>query len=138
MYQNIIGKSNFSSMISLLKEIIHWFWGTTDNLFLVLIIFTLIDLLTSILCLISKGKLSMQTISKLLYKNIALFLLVGVSHMIDAYLVGIDNAFRKITLELYIIYEGIVIFENASCLGVPIPKALKMFLINLYSGEDDT
>lgn len=138
LYQRFLENSDFASMLSLLTNAFHCFLGPSDNLLLALILFTLIDFLTSLLCTIPNGKLCTQTIKKLINRTITLFLLVTVSNIIDVYLASVVNTLRKVTLEYYIMYEGIAILENASRLGVPIPKMLKVFLTNLHSQENDT
>ena len=66
-----------------------------------------------------------------------IFILVGVAHLIDLFILQEGTAIRTAVIFFYLANEGISILENSSKLGLPIPKKLKKVLaqINKRRGE---
>lgn len=109
------------------EKLMKWFWGDFDGLLLVLIVFVIVEFITTILLAISKCKVSSSLGVQGFMRRVVLFLLVGIGHIIDAHLAGGGEAFRTITIWFYIAYEGKTILENSEKLGLPVPKKLMEF-----------
>ena len=125
-------------MFKILFEIVIWFWGNWDGLLCALITFVAVEVITSVLLAFSEHKLPSLFRSKELFKRISLFLLVGISHIIDVYLSGDGNAFRTLTILFYISYEGVAILENSAAMGLPIPQKLIEVIKQLRRRSEET
>lgn len=137
--QNILIKIYTLMQNDLFTKIIQLFFGDLDDLLKSLIIFTIIELLTTTLLLLFEHKFSIQVVVKELIKKFIIVLLISIGHVIDAYIINFDNSFRTIIIWFYISHEGITILENAVSFHIPVPKVLKQFLVNLHNkANDDT
>lgn len=66
----------------------------------------------------------------------AIFLVVGIGHLADAYLLGGEGAaLRTAVIFFYIANEGISLLENSTAIGLPVPDKLKDVLQQLYGGN---
>lgn len=65
---------------------------------------------------------------KRICKKISIFIVIGLSHIIDIYLVDFINGFRTTTILFYIIYEVVTILIKITEVGLPIPKPIINFL----------
>ena len=96
------------------------------NLLIALILFAIIDFITGIIRGIIEKTLSSSRGRDFILKKITIFLLVAATYILDMFV--LQNHTRDIltmtVLSFYIINEGIGILENASALGLPIPKTL--------------
>lgn len=110
--------------------------GGLDGLLYALIAFTAIDYITGVMCAIADRKLSSEIGFRGIFKKIITFMLVAVGHIIDQKLIGSGNAFRTAIICFYISNEGISILENATHIGLPVPKKLKEILQQLHDKED--
>jgi toxin secretion/phage lysis holin len=73
---------------------------------------------------------------------VAIFLVVGIGHLADAYLLGGNGAaLRTAVIFFYIANEGISFLENATAIGLPVPDKLKEVLAQLHNktanGKED-
>jgi toxin secretion/phage lysis holin len=124
-------------ILSAIGAFLGWFFGGTDGFLYVLIAFVIIDYITGIInALISKA-LSSEVGFKGICKKVLIFILVGVAHLIDLFILQEGIAIRTAVIFFYIANEGISILENSAKIGLPIPKKLKKVLtqINKRSGE---
>lgn len=101
-----------------------WFLGGIDGLVYTLAIFVLVDYLTGLMKAVSEGELSSKIGAKGIFKKILIFILIGLSNLVDGYLMDF-GMFRTIAIFFYISNEGISILENANAMGLPIPEKLK-------------
>lgn len=109
-----------------------WYLGNLDGFLYTLIAFVVVDYITGILRAGVEKKLSSRIGFKGIAKKIMLFILVGVGHLIDAYLItGANGLLRNAIIFFYISNEGISIIENSSALGLPVPEKLKIMLEQL-------
>ncbi|HCC35352.1 MAG TPA: holin, partial [Ruminococcaceae bacterium] len=69
-------------------------------------------------------------------KKVLIFLLVGVAHLTDMYLLGNGNALRTAVVFFYISNEGISMLENATVIGLPVPEKLKEALAQIKARGD--
>ncbi len=116
--------------------VVGWYLGGLDGFLYVLIAFVAVDYITGVLRAISERQLSSRIGAKGITKKVAIFLVVGIGHLIDAYLLGTDGAIlRTAVIFFYISNEGISLLENATAIGLPVPEKLKQVLAQLH-GKD--
>ncbi|EJO5348316.1 phage holin family protein [Clostridium botulinum] len=114
---------------------IGWMLGGADGFLYALITFVVIDYLTGIMASILEQKLSSEVGFRGIFKKVLTFVLVGVAHIIDFYIIGSGSAIRTAVIFFYISNEGISILENTSKIGLPIPERLKNVLEQLKEEE---
>ncbi|WP_220129389.1 phage holin family protein [Thermaerobacillus caldiproteolyticus] len=99
-------------------------FGSLDLLVIILICFVVIDYITGVIASAIEGKLSSAVGFRGIARKLIIFILVGVSHLLDM-AIGWNNHFiRDATIFFYILNEFISIIENAGRAGVPIPEFL--------------
>ena len=128
---------NISQMIfAAIGGWLGWFLGGYDGFLYALIAFVVIDYITAVLCSILEKHLSSDVGARGIFKKVVIFSLVGVAHIIDQNIIGDGSAIRTAVIFFYLSNEGISIIENATRLGLPIPKKLVDVLEQLKSGGD--
>src|SRR3712207_3168981 len=110
---------------------IGWMLGGADGFLYALIAFVVIDYLTGIMASILAQKLSSEVGFRGIFKKVLTFVLVGVAHIIDFYIIRSGSAIRTAVIFFYISNEGISILENTAKIGLPIPERLKNVLEQL-------
>lgn len=110
---------------------IGWMLGGMDGFLYALIAFVVIDYLTGIMASILEQNLSSEVGFRGIFKKVLTFVLVGVAHIIDYYLIGSGSAIRTAVIFFYISNEGISILENTAKIGLPIPDKLRNVLEQL-------
>lgn len=110
---------------------IGWMLGGIDGFLYALIAFVVIDYLTGIMASILEQKLSSEVGFRGIFKKVLTFVLVGVAHIIDFYIIGSGSAIRTAVIFFYISNEGISILENTAKIGLPIPDKLRNVLEQL-------
>lgn len=103
--------------------------GGFDKLVNTLLLFMLMDYLTGIMKAIINKKVSSEVSFKGIFKKILILFMIALSHEIDILLES--TGIRYMVVTFYIINEGISIIENASIIGLPIPKKIKETLEKL-------
>lgn len=116
--------------------IIGWFLGGCDGFILVLIAFVVADYITGVCYAISSKHLSSAVGFKGIFKKVVIFIMVGIANLLDMYLLGNSAVVRTATIFFYIANEGISLLENATRLGLPIPKKIKDVLIQIKNKEE--
>ena len=111
--------------------------GGFDGLIYSLIAFVLIDYLTGVMAAIVDHQLSSEIGFKGIFKKVSIFMLVAVGHIIDSKLLGTGTALRTAIILFYSSNEGISILENATRMGLPIPKKIKSVLEQLKKDSDE-
>jgi len=129
------------SFIILFTEIgvfIDWFLGGIDMLTYVLIVLIVVDYISAIMRgVIYKELRSVAGIKKISQK-ILIILLVGVVNIIDTYLIRNDNPLLATAVTIfYIANQGLSLLENATIIGLPVPKSLKDILVKLQKEKND-
>ena len=114
-----------------------WFLGGCDGLLYALIAFVTIDYITGVMCAIVDKKLSSEVGFKGVFKKILIFALVGIGHILDAYVIGNGSVLRTAVIFFYLSNEGISLLENAGHLGLPYPEKLKAILAQLHDRTDE-
>lgn len=108
---------------------IGWLIGGYDTMMIALLLFMIIDYLSGVMCAVINKKLSSKIGFKGIFKKIMIILLVGITNLLGQ-ATGIDGL-RYIVISFYLANEGISIIENASILGLPVPKKVKDVLEQL-------
>ena len=91
-----------------------------------------LDYITGIMCAVVDKKLSSEVGFKGLFRKVLIFSLVGISHALDAQVIGSGSVLRTAVIFFYLSNEGVSIVENAAHLGLPIPEKLKVVLEQLH------
>lgn len=110
-------------------------FGQMDGLMYALIAFMILDYVSGVLAAISEKELSSKIGFKGIAKKLIILILVAVGHILDMHILGGGAVCRSAVCGLYIANEGISILENASELGIPLPKKLVAVLKQL---KDDS
>ena len=112
-----------------------WFLGGMDGFMYALIAFVVVDYLTGVMRAVTEKELSSMVGARGIMKKILIFLLVGVAHLTDMYLLGDGNALRTAVVFFYISNEGVSLLENATVIGLPVPEKLKEALAQLHKSK---
>ena len=71
-------------------------------------------------------------------KKIFILTLVGVAHVLDAYVLNSTPVLQSAVMAFFIANEGISLVENAAGLGIPIPQKMLKVLKQLKLKGDET
>ena len=112
------------------------FLGGVDGMLKALIIFAIVDYITGVLAAIIEHKLNSEIGFKGITKKVLLFMIVGVAHCLDVYVIGSASVCRSTVALFYIANEGLSIIENGARCGLPIPEKLKVILEQLKEEND--
>lgn len=113
-----------------------YFVGGLDGLMIALIVFSILDYVTGILCAIVDKKLSSTVGFKGICKKVLVFLLVGVANVVDIHVVGNGSVLRGAVICFYLSNEGLSLLENVAHIGLPIPDKLREILAQLHNRTD--
>jgi len=116
---------------------IGWFFGGMDGLIYALLVFVIADYITGVMCAIADKKLSSEVGFKGICKKVLIFVMVGIGHVMDTYLIGNGEVLRTAVIFFYCSNEGVSMLENAGHLGLPIPAKLKDILEQLHDRTKD-
>ncbi len=116
---------------------IGWFFGGLDGLIYALLVFVIADYITGVMCAIADKRLSSEVGFKGICKKVLIFVMVGIGHIMDTYLIGNGEVLRTAVIFFYCSNEGISMLENAGHLGLPIPAKLKDILEQLHDRTED-
>ena len=114
-----------------------YFLGGMDGLMIALIIFMALDYITGLMCAITDKTLSSTVGFKGICKKVLIFVMVGIGHIMDTYLIGNGEVLRTAVIFFYCSNEGVSMLENAGHLGLPIPAKLKDILEQLHDRTED-
>lgn len=112
-----------------------WLLGGFDVALQVLFVMIILDYLSGVLVGYKLGELSSKKGKEGIIKKIGILMCVIVAVLTDK-VVGTDNLLRTAIIICFVGNEGISILENATNLGVPIPKKLTDALLQLKGKED--
>ena len=115
---------------------IGWFLGGWDGLLYALIAFVVIDYITGVMCAIVDKRLSSRVGFKGICKKVLIFALVGMGHILDTHIIGTGSVLRTAVIFFYISNEGVSLLENATYLGLPVPKKIKLILEQLHDRSE--
>lgn len=114
-----------------------YFIGGCDGLIIALIVFVVADYFTGVLCAIADKTLSSEVGFRGICRKVLIFLLVGVSNILDVEVIGTGSVLRTAVIFFYLSNEGISLLENSAHLGLPIPKKLKNVLEQLHDRSEE-
>ena len=113
-----------------------WFLGGCDGLLYALIAFVVIDYITGVMCAVVDRRLSSRVGFKGICKKVLIFALVGMGHILDTQIIGTGSVLRTAVVFFYISNEGVSLLENATYLGLPVPKKIKLILEQLHDRSE--
>ncbi len=122
-------------IITLLGGLFAYLFGELDAFLYALIIFIVIDYITGLMIAFNNKKLSSSVGFKGITKKCTMLLMVIVANIIDKNILQDGNVIRTAVIFFYLSNEGISIIENASALGVPVPKKLLKVLEQINDDE---
>lgn len=111
--------------------LIGLFLGDVDGLIKALIIFAAVDYITGVLAATVEHKLNSEIGFRGITKKVLLFLIVGIAHALDIYVLKASAVARTAVCLFYIANEGLSIIENSARIGLPVPEKLKVILEQL-------
>ena len=114
-----------------------YFLGGFDGLLYALIGFAVIDYITGVMCAIDDHRLSSEVGFKGICRKVLIFIIVGVAHILDAFVIGAGAVLRTAVIFFYLSNEGISILENAGHLGLPIPEKVRIVLEQLHNRSNE-
>lgn len=114
---------------------VNTLFGSTDGLFLTLVVFMSADYITGVCAAFVQKKLSSRIGAKGLITKFGIFCIVSIATLIEKNIMDV-SALRDVVILYYISNEGISILENITKLGVPIPHKLKDALKSISSDSD--
>ena len=115
---------------------IGYYLGGCDGLLYALIAFVVVDYITGVMCAIEDKKLSSTVGFKGICRKVLIFLLVGITNVIDVQVTGQVGVLRTAVIFFYLSNEGVSLLENAGHLGLPIPTKLKDVLEQLHNRSE--
>lgn len=113
------------------KEWLNYFFGGYDDLLYALFVFVIINYITNIMCSIVEKKVSSEVGLRGIFKKLVIFMLIGVANIIDKQVIDQGEVLRTASIFFFLANEGLAIIENATYLGLPIPRQLKEVLHQL-------
>ena len=131
------GMSNYIQLaFAVVGGWLGWLLGGWDSPLYVLIAFITIDYITGVMCAVASQSLSSEIGYKGIFRKVVILMLVGIGAMLDKYIIGTGEVLRMAVIFYYVSNEGISILENATRLGLPVPRKLKDVLERLKEVED--
>ena len=122
----------------LIGGVIGWIWGDFTPLLATLIVCMTLDYISGVACAIVRKDVSSEVGFKGIVKKILILMLVGVAHVLDAYVLNSTPVLQSAVTMFFIANEGISLVENAAGLGIPIPKKMLEVLKQLKLKGDST
>ena len=119
------------AMFAGMGAFLGWFFGGFDGFFYALVVFVTCDYFTGVLATAVRHELSSEVGFKGIAKKVCIFILVGISSVIDTQIIGEGAALRTALIFWAISNEGLSILENCAVIGLPVPEKLKAMLIQL-------
>jgi len=116
-------------------------FGDFNKLTYALIIFVVIDYITGVMCAVANKTLSSDVGYRGIFKKIIIFEVVAIGHIVDNvfHIAGMDENHAVISTAIIVFYlanEGLSFLENATRLGLPVPKKLKDALAKLHEKDE--
>lgn len=124
---------DYASIITLgIGAVIGCIYGE-DNRGIMIVLMTLIviDFITGLLYAYIMRELNSKVCFKGIFKKIYELILCGICHLLDMYVLGGGSVLLSASCFLFITAETLSLLENASRLGVPIPKKLVASLVQI-------
>lgn len=137
MFENGIElKLLIGSTVSVAMTTITAWIGGWDLALKILFCMIVIDYTTGLMKGAAGQGLSSAVGTKGLLKKATIFIIVLLAHLIDQVALNSTPLFRTGAAYFYIANEGISILENATALGVPVPKFISKILMIMKEQND--
>lgn len=117
--------------------LIVYYVGGADGLIYTLLALVTADYVTGVISAIIHKELNSKVGFKGIAFKILIFVLVGLSNLVEVNVLKTNGVLRSAVILYYIANEGISIIENAGEIGLPIPKKLLNVLEQLKRGVED-
>lgn len=127
----------FKGAVACLGGCLGAFVGGFDGLLYALLAFVIIDYITGLGVAVINKKLSSEVGFRGIFKKILIFTIVGLAHLLDAQVLKIGDTLRTACIFFYLANEGISILENASKIGLPVPKKIRAVLDQLKEEDEE-
>lgn len=124
-----------SILSAVLGTCVVCFLGGWDKIIQCLVAFMIIDYITGIISAYYSKELNSKVGFVGIIKKVVIILIITVSVMLDKAVGNTDMVFRTATCFFYIANEALSILENATKLGLPLPKKITEALIQLKVEE---
>lgn len=128
----------FKGAVACLGGCLGAFVGGFDGLLYALLAFAIIDYVTGLGVAVINKKLSSEVGFRGIFKKILIFAIVGLAHLLDVEVLKIGDTLRTACIFFYLANEGISILENASKIGLPVPKKIRAVLDQLKEEDEET
>lgn len=128
----------FKGAVACLGGCLGAFVGGFDGLLYALLAFVIIDYVTGLGVAVINKKLSSEVGFRGIFKKVLIFTIVGLAHLLDAQVLKIGDTLRTACIFFYLANEGISILENASKIGLPVPKKIRAVLDQLKEETEET
>ena len=128
---------SFKILLTGIGVFIDWFFGGLDMLTYVLFALIVLEYISAVMRGIIYKELGSVAGVRKISQKILIILLVGVANLIDTYLIGSNTTIRTAVTFFYIANQGYLLLENASIIGLPVPKTLKDFFVKLQNEKDE-
>ena len=122
--------------------VLGYFFGEFDGFIHALIAFVILDYISGMLSAYIKRELSSRAGFNGIVRKVTIFIVVGVSQIIDRELLSHIDLFkdtemiRDMVICFYLANEGLSILENAIKIGIPIPSVIKERLAAFKNGSE--
>lgn len=124
------------TLLAMIGGALGYFLGGFDGLFAVLAMMIVVDYITGVMVAIKEKRVSSKIGFTGICRKILILLFVGIANMLDMYIVGSGSMLRTATIFFYVSNEGISILENATNLGLPVPRKIKEILEQLHDRSE--
>lgn len=131
-------ENTIKALTATLGALAGFLWGDMDGLFLALVAFMAIDIITGIVAGAAEHNLDSEICFKGICKKIMILAFVALAHLLDAQILGGERSVvRSAVIGFYCANEGLSILENGGRLGLPYPKKLRDILAQLKKDNDN-
>lgn len=128
--------NGIKAVITAMGGWLGYFLGGCDGLLIALIMFVVTDYVTGVMCAIADKTLSSEVGFRGICRKVLIFILVGISNILDVQVIGTGSVLRTAVIFFYLSNEGVSLLENAGRLGLPIPEKLKLVLTQLHEDAE--
>ena len=128
--------NGIKAVITAMGGWLGYFLGGCDGLLIALIMFVVTDYVTGVMCAIADQTLSSEVGFRGICRKVLIFILVGISNILDVQVIGTGSVLRTAVIFFYLSNEGVSLLENAGRLGLPIPEKLKLVLKQLHEDAE--
>lgn len=128
--------NNFNSCVAVFGTFATWLFGGWDLALRSLVVLMIIDYITGLFKGYLNKNLNSLTSFRGICKKLFILIILIVAVTLDRAIGNDGYIFRALVCFFYIANESLSIIENASELGVPIPKTIKIALEQLKEEND--